>query len=149
VQDALRESRARPADFGVLVTDLSMPRMPGLDFAREALTVRPDITAAITCGYARPEDNAQARLLGVGDIMLKPTTVDQMAITLGQFIAETRGGWNFKRSKRVQNFQLGYNRKSSSRVMSRTQPSRMLVSRRPRFAGERSLRLRPRYPAWK
>jgi DNA-binding NtrC family response regulator len=80
------EFRARPADFGALVTDLSMPRMPGMDFAREALTVRPDITAAITCGYARPEDNAQARLLRVGDIMLKPTTVDQMAITLDQLL---------------------------------------------------------------
>jgi len=91
--EALHEFGSRPSEFDAVVTDLSMPKMTGLDFAREVLAIRPGTPVVITSGYVRPEDQVKAQQLGIRDFVLKPTTADQLATTLDQLLqdrAETR-----------------------------------------------------------
>ena len=87
-EEALREIRAHPFEVDALVTDLSMPRMSGLDLAREALTARPDLTVVITSGYMRPDDQVKAEQLGVREVILKPTTANQLAGKLDKLMQE-------------------------------------------------------------
>lgn len=74
--------RARPDGFDAVITDISMPEMSGFEVAREILGVRATTPVVVTSGYIRPEDEAQAALLGVRALIAKPNTVDELAEAL-------------------------------------------------------------------
>ncbi len=80
--EALQDFGVHPGDYDAVVTDLSMPRMTGLEFAREVMAIRPEMPVIITSGYVRPEDQVKAQQLGVRDFILKPSTADQLATAL-------------------------------------------------------------------
>jgi two-component system, cell cycle sensor histidine kinase and response regulator CckA len=86
--EALHEFGSRPAEFDAVVTDLSMPKMTGLEFAREVLAIRPSTPVVVTSGYVRPEDQVKAQQLGIRDFILKPVTADQLATTLDQLLQD-------------------------------------------------------------
>jgi CheY-like chemotaxis protein len=81
---ALEEFRARPREFDAVVTDLSMPRMSGLDFAQQVLETRPDIPVVISSGCVRPEDEERAQRIGIHRLILKPNTLEQLQRDLDQ-----------------------------------------------------------------
>jgi PAS domain S-box-containing protein len=76
--DALAEFRSRPTEFDLVLTDLSMPGASGMDFARNVLAVRPDVPVIMTTGYIDPDDLDLARRIGVREVILKPTTIEEM-----------------------------------------------------------------------
>ena len=76
--EALEDFRRRPAEFDLVLTDLSMPGASGMDFARSVLTLRPDIPVIMTTGYIDPDDLDLARRIGVREVILKPTTIEEM-----------------------------------------------------------------------
>lgn len=81
---ALEEFRANPQEFDVVVTDLSMPKMSGFEFARELLARRADMPVVLTSGYVRPEDQERAQSMGLRDLILKPHTIEQLSRTLDE-----------------------------------------------------------------
>jgi PAS domain S-box-containing protein len=83
---ALEEFRAHPHTFQAVVTDMAMPGMSGLEFARELLATRPDIPIVMTSGYVRPEDQEKALRMGLRDLLLKPHNADQLARTLDRVL---------------------------------------------------------------
>ncbi|MBI5506746.1 MAG: PAS domain S-box protein [Deltaproteobacteria bacterium] len=87
---ALEEFRSRPADFDVVITDLSMPHMPGFELAREMFAVRPDVPIVMTSGYVESEVEQAAKQLGVYAVILKPDTVDELGHVLDQLLHERR-----------------------------------------------------------
>ena len=83
---ALEEFRANPHNFQAVVTDMAMPGMSGLEFARELLAARPDIPIVMTSGYVRPEDQEKALRMGLRDLLLKPHNSDQLARTIDRVL---------------------------------------------------------------
>jgi PAS domain S-box-containing protein len=79
---ALRELRLNPNGYDVVLTDLSMPGMSGLDLAQQVGKVRPDLPVILTSGYVGPEDQARANQLGVHAILTKPVNTKEMLSTL-------------------------------------------------------------------
>jgi CheY-like chemotaxis protein len=79
---ALQHFRGHPADFDVVVTDLSMPGLSGLDLATEILRLRRDLPIILTTGYLRPQDATHAQALGLHDILPKPASHDTLAHAL-------------------------------------------------------------------
>jgi PAS domain S-box-containing protein len=73
-----------PSAFDAVVSDLSMPGMPGFDLVREILKVRPELPVIMTSGFVRPEDQKTAAQLGVRALILKPNTDDELARLLDQ-----------------------------------------------------------------
>jgi CheY-like chemotaxis protein len=89
---ALRELRLNPQGYDVVLTDLSMPGMSGLDLAEQIGIVRPDLPVILTSGYVGPEDQARANQLGVHAILTKPVNTKEMLATLSAiFENRTRG----------------------------------------------------------
>jgi len=78
-QKALEMFRSRPHDFDIVLSDLSMPEMSGIELAREILQIRPGMPILITSGYVAPADNEEVRSLGLPDLLLKPNTVEELA----------------------------------------------------------------------
>lgn len=89
-EKALEAFRAHPQDFDLVVTDLSMPQMSGLDLARGVLAVRPDIPVLMTTGYIRAEDEGNARAAGIRELILKPTTMDELGHVLDRLFRNSQ-----------------------------------------------------------
>jgi CheY-like chemotaxis protein len=84
---ALKEFRRDPSAFDGVVTDLSMPGLSGFDCAREMLAVRPELPILLTSGYMRPEDEEQAREIGIRAVSGKPTALGDLGRTLSDILA--------------------------------------------------------------
>jgi PAS domain S-box-containing protein len=86
---ALYDFNSRPNEFAAVVTDLSMPRMSGLDLVRELFKLRPELPIILTSGYIRPEDQRVADSLGIAQIILKPSTIDTLGHALSEILQHT------------------------------------------------------------
>jgi len=84
---ALEVFRARAQSFDVVVTDLSMPGMSGFDFARAVRTIRADVPIVLTSGYVREEDQETAASIGIRDLILKPSSMEDLGRVLQQVFA--------------------------------------------------------------
>jgi len=85
---ALAALRAAPDRFDLLLTDLTMPRMSGLELLREVRQVRPDLPVVLATGYGGNLNQDQARALGIRELLFKPTTV----VSLGAAMRRALGG---------------------------------------------------------
>jgi CheY-like chemotaxis protein len=82
--EAIDAVRADPRRFDLVLTDLGMPGMSGMELAEELLRIRPDLPVIITSGYVRAEDARRAEQIGVRDVVMKPNTVAE----IGQLIRD-------------------------------------------------------------
>ena len=84
--EALEAFRARPQDYDIVVTDLSMPRMSGIEFASEVLGVRPGMPVLMMTGHVSTDDERNAHALGIREVILKPITMDELARVLDRLL---------------------------------------------------------------
>jgi PAS domain S-box-containing protein len=90
VQRALADFRAHPHEFDVVVTDLSMPGMSGVELVTQLLATRPGTPILMTSGYAPPEAHDAALKLGIREFIPKPTLVTEIGHALGRVFNGTR-----------------------------------------------------------
>ncbi len=84
--------RANPQQFDMVVTDLAMPGMSGIDLAREIRLIRPDTPVVLTSGYIRAEDTLAAQKVGLTEVILKPGTVEELGVLLDRIFSAGRPG---------------------------------------------------------
>jgi PAS domain S-box-containing protein len=82
--EALAAFQTAPEDFDLVLTDLSMPGMSGMEVSRQMLKIRPDIPVLLATGYVRTEDVEQARAIGIREVIWKPQTIVEMGDLLAQ-----------------------------------------------------------------
>jgi PAS domain S-box-containing protein len=85
---ALQEFSAAPGDFDAFITDLAMPHLSGFDLSRKVLELRPNIPVVMTSGYVQPKDEEMARQIGIREIILKPSTTDDLCIALDKLLRD-------------------------------------------------------------
>jgi two-component system cell cycle sensor histidine kinase/response regulator CckA len=71
-------SGAWPEDFDLILTNLTMPKLTGLELAKEILQVRPGIPVLMCTGYGEQLTVDRAKALGVREVMLKPILPQQL-----------------------------------------------------------------------
>ncbi|MFT5315903.1 MAG: CheY-like chemotaxis protein/anti-sigma regulatory factor (Ser/Thr protein kinase), partial [Candidatus Krumholzibacteriia bacterium] len=81
--EALEAFRARPDDFDVLVTDLTMPGLTGRELAHEVKAIAPNLPIIICSGYNKYANQDTADSLGIFAFAQKPLKVNE----LGNLIA--------------------------------------------------------------
>ena len=86
--EALAAFEAAPDQFDLVLSDLSMPGITGIDVARRVLEIRPDMPVLLASGYVRTEDVELARQMGVREVIWKPTTINEMGELLGRVLAK-------------------------------------------------------------
>jgi len=79
-QEALEKLRVVPAD--ILITDISMPRMSGLELIREALKFRPELKVIVLSGYDEFAYVKEGLTLGIENYLLKPINLLEFQSTL-------------------------------------------------------------------
>ncbi len=85
---ALDLFRAEPQRFDLVITDMTLPKMTGIDLSREILQIRPDIPIILCSGIRDSETEAQVASLGIRAYCIKPLT----RMDLSRVIRETMDG---------------------------------------------------------
>jgi PAS domain S-box-containing protein len=70
--EALAQFSAQPGIFDLVIADLSMPGMNGVDMALQMFQTRPDTPVILATGFSGPWTAEKVRSLGIRDIVLKP-----------------------------------------------------------------------------
>jgi DNA-binding NtrC family response regulator len=76
--DALEHLRTMRCD--VVVSDLKMPRMDGISFLKELLTLDPEVPTILMTAYGSVSSAVQAMKLGAFDYIQKPFDADEIAV---------------------------------------------------------------------
>ena len=82
--DALENFSAAPHAYDLIVTDLSMPDVNGLDVAQSVVAIRADIPIIIMAGNISQEDEALAAAFGVREVVNKSATVEELCRAFGR-----------------------------------------------------------------
>ncbi len=89
-QEALDLFEAAPADFDLVITDLTMPVMSGDDLARRMRRLRPDLPVILCTGYREKITAKQARRIGIARLLEKPMSNRVLAEAIAD-ILDKRG----------------------------------------------------------
>jgi CheY-like chemotaxis protein len=76
---ALATFTTDPDNFQLVITDLTMPRLTGIDIARHVLAARPRLPVLLISGYSATWTPARVRELGILDLIAKPLSMDTLA----------------------------------------------------------------------
>jgi signal transduction histidine kinase/ActR/RegA family two-component response regulator len=82
--DALAAFREKPGTYDLLMTDLTMPELSGLELARAIWKIRPGLPVILNSGYMNDPDCATAQDEGVREILLKPAEPAEVAAALAR-----------------------------------------------------------------
>ena len=87
---ALELFRARPDQFDVIVTDMTMPGMTGMELARELLHIRPDLPIILCTGYSELITEEKAGEMGIRGFAQKPLSLQLLANLISQALAKSQ-----------------------------------------------------------
>ena len=86
--EGLRHLSEHPVD--VVVTDVGMPGMGGLELARASKEIAPHVPVVVVTGYAEREDIASARGKLVDAVLVKPVEPDALTSTVEAMLRRPR-----------------------------------------------------------
>lgn len=76
--------RAAEERFDVLITDLEMPEVHGLDVLRRVRELKPELPTMVITAYAQSPASQLAQELGVRAVLPKPLDYDGLLAELGK-----------------------------------------------------------------
>jgi nitrogen-specific signal transduction histidine kinase/ActR/RegA family two-component response regulator len=80
--EALTIFRENPKRFDLVVSDITMPKMPGDRLAGEILKIRPDMPLLLATGYSDRIKDASGLATGIRGILEKPLSKRELADTI-------------------------------------------------------------------
>jgi PAS domain S-box-containing protein len=83
--DALEEFRNNPMGFDVVVTDLTMPTLTGIDLSQKLMEIRSDIPIILMTGDSDVIDEEKVKSIGIKELMLKPIDIVALAENIAKF----------------------------------------------------------------
>ena len=87
-------------EIDILLTDVKMPHMDGLELTRRAREKYPDLKIIIFSGYGDFSFAQEAIHYGVTDYILKPVAPEQFEETMAKVEQDIAGKWNQEKQKR-------------------------------------------------
>jgi signal transduction histidine kinase/CheY-like chemotaxis protein/streptogramin lyase len=87
---AAQQFEAAPNNYDLVITDLTMPAMNGLEFANRVRMANNTIPIILASGMAAALDEDEARDNGVTRILAKPYRLTELAVNVAQMIGQPR-----------------------------------------------------------
>jgi PAS domain S-box-containing protein len=79
---ALENFRQNPHDYDLVVTDLNMPMMTGIDLAGELIRLRRDIPIILCTGFSDKVSSTLSQSIGIKKTIMKPIVARDIAIAI-------------------------------------------------------------------
>jgi PAS domain S-box-containing protein len=90
-EEALELVAEDPEDFDLLLTDLQMPRMNGVELAARVAQVRPQLPVILSTGNRWSVPASTARAAGIREIVDKPFRIEELASVLRAVLEPGKG----------------------------------------------------------
>ncbi|NJK93265.1 MAG: PAS domain-containing protein [Blastochloris sp.] len=88
--EALTLFEENPDLWDVLITDLTMPGLTGIQLAEKIHKVRPDLPVLLVTGYSGTLTREQLQEKGILELIQKPMTAQTLAVALSKALEKTR-----------------------------------------------------------
>jgi signal transduction histidine kinase/CheY-like chemotaxis protein len=85
-QEALQLFSSSPDDFDLVITDLTMPGLTGLELSEGMKRVRPDIPIILFTGYSDQVSKDAAIEAGIDEYCMKPISMRELSTVVGRFL---------------------------------------------------------------
>lgn len=86
---ALNLVQTDPTRFDLVITDQTMPNLPGSELAKKLLQIRPDLPIILCTGYSSILGEQESKLIGIREHILKPVQKDVLAQLIRKVLAKT------------------------------------------------------------
>jgi len=87
--EALETFHAAPDQFDLVITDLTMPKLPGDKLATELTEIRPDIPIILNTGFSDKVILNAEKNFGIKSVLIKPIVMKNLAATIRKVLDET------------------------------------------------------------
>ncbi len=88
---ALKAFSKAPHSFDLVITDMTMPEMTGIDLSREMHAIRPDIPVILFTGFSQLVDKEKSGALGLSAYLTKPVSMTELADTVRNVLDSRKG----------------------------------------------------------
>ena len=78
-------------EFDVMVLDVKMPDMDGIETLRHVKKMTPDVEVIMVTGHASVEFGLKGMQLGAFDYIMKPAPINELMDTIGQAYNKKKG----------------------------------------------------------
>jgi len=86
-EQALNLFKTQPERFDLVITDLSMPGMNGVELARRLLQARPNLPILLATGFSATLTPDGVRRLGIRELLMKPIAVEALGGAIHRALA--------------------------------------------------------------
>jgi len=87
-KEAVARVREKPAQFDLVITDLTMPDMNGLEVARQIHAVRADLPVILATGFKGTVTDRQLHDAGICELVEKPISLTAIAGVLQKLLGK-------------------------------------------------------------
>lgn len=84
--EALEAFKQSPQNFDLVLTDLNMPKMSGLDLAKQLSDIRPDIPIVLCTGFSDRVSPSRSEALGIRKTIMKPMVARDIALSIREVL---------------------------------------------------------------
>ena len=89
--EALEAFNASPSSFDLVITDMSMPNIPGDQLAQKIKSIRSDVPIIICTGFSERIDEDNIGQMGINGLLMKPVLKADLAKTIRKVLDEAKG----------------------------------------------------------
>jgi len=86
-----------PRQFDMLITDLTMAELTGLELSEQVKALRPDIPIILITGYSDQVSKDAAIIAGIDEYCMKPISMRELSIIVGKFLGGAGGSAGLQR----------------------------------------------------
>jgi CheY-like chemotaxis protein len=84
--EALKVFQKGPEKFDLVITDMTMPNLTGVELSQKLLEIRPDLPIILCTGYSEKIDAQTAKSMGIQGFLMKPLAIHDMANTIREVL---------------------------------------------------------------
>ncbi len=95
---ALIAFESNPDHFQLVLTDLTMPKLTGIDLAMQLRRIRPDIRIVLGSGFSDHVGEQRVKQAGVSELLAKPYTMYDLAETVHRVLERPAAEGSLKRA---------------------------------------------------
>ena len=89
--DALESFRGNTLGFDILNTDMTMPKIAGVELAKQALGIRSAVPIILCSGYGEILAGKSIKAREIDRVMIKPVTSEDLVLTIRNLLAVKTG----------------------------------------------------------
>lgn len=90
--EALETFKANPDSFDLVVTDMTMPNMTGVQLAGKIKKIRSDILVILCTGFSYQINDEKSKALGIQGFVMKPVVIKEIAKTIRKVLDNSGKG---------------------------------------------------------